>query len=47
MTIKQRDKIDRRFRRAARAARFIRDHVSKTAGRRLLDAVTDRWAATF
>lgn len=47
MTIGQRERIDRRYRRAAAVARFIRDHVSRAAGRRLLDAVTDRWAATF
>lgn len=46
-TVKEREKMDRRFKRMSKVCKWIKRNVSKSVGDALLDRVYDLWDGSY
>ena len=47
MTVKEKAKLENKFKRKSKAFKWIRKHVSKSIGEKLIDWNDDKWSEIY
>lgn len=47
MKIAERERLDKRFKKMTNFGRWVRKHINKSAGNKIIDIVRDMWSESY